>query len=709
MMNYGTFLHSPVSENPILRIEIQMNQDEIIQSQVDEELIAAGYHRFYLYIISDAFAVILFTIILWNKMSNHSIFILWLSLMIVLNHLSRFIFLWIYHSNKNHLTLHHLSFWKKYFIINHIQSGILWALGGLLFVYIPDPLYRLIIFLYLTGILGATLGKLPSYHVCYIGFTLPISITLLILSVSITPSLSIYLLLTTILYIFMLLASTSSAHSLLLNSVRLKLYNINLLGTLRHSEENFRNTIDYAPIGTAILSLDGKYLHVNQTMRDLLGYSDKELFNMTLLDTTHADAKTSLLEIMKKLMQGEVKIAHVEKRYIRKDGGTIWSMISLSLIRDGEGNPQNFIIQIIDVSDRVKYEEKMVQLNEKTLEMLKELKQLEYEENLLNKLNNMLQICLTLEEAYPRINIIAQDLFKGLSGGLSIYNKLNQNMETVLQWGDDQLLQAFFLSTDCLGLRAGSISIVEDPTKSVPCTHYISHPQGGYMIIPLIVQDDTIGVIHLLAPATKVIPTHMQEQAVSFSNIVKLALANLSLRASLHELSMHDPLTGLFNRRFLNETLKRELFRLTREKSNLTVTMLDIDDFKKFNDTLGHDAGDEVLKNISNMLTQQFRGSDISCRFGGEEFVVVMLRSDGDSSARRMDQFREKIKNTSLFYNGDLLPNVTVSIGIAEAPLHGIIMEDILKAADQALYDAKKAGKDRVVIYHSKSSENSLE
>lgn len=128
--------------------------------------------------------------------------------------------------------------------------------------------------------------------------------------------------------------------------------------------------------------------------------------------------------------------------------------------------------------------------------------------------------------------------------------------------------------------------------------------------------------------------------------------------------------------------------------------MLDIDDFKRLNDTYSHLAGDEVLKSIGKLLKENFRKSDISFRFGGEEFVVVLLNTTLNNAASRMEEFHEEVKATSIYYKGNPLPHITISIGVAEAPKHGATIDEIIKAADHALYAAKKGGKDQVKVYN---------
>ncbi|CEG58123.1 diguanylate cyclase [Legionella fallonii] len=670
------------------------------QSQIEDELVTEAYKNYSTLIVGDFFAAILLASILWNKVSNPRFVAIWFTLMFVFNHLLKAIFYLNYCQRTKQGNLPHRRFWENYFILNHLLSGILWALGGLLFLLVEDPLIRLVIFIYLTGLLGAPISKLISFHLAYISFMIPIWLVMLFLSVSILPSLSPILLPAALLYFTVMLLSAAAAHHSLIKSIYLQIYSTTLLSDLKRSEESFRNTIENAPIGMAIVSPEGKFIHANQTLQEILGYTDDELHSKNMLEITYPADIAMTNDAMSKLINGELRIAHLEKRYIRKDGSIIWSMVSSSLIRNDQGQPINFIMQMKDVSDRIQNEEKMRQLNKKTMETLNELKLLEHDENLLNKLNRSLQICVTGEEAYPRINLIAQDLFPELSGGLSVFNKSSNQMETVIQWGQDQLLPKLFSPMDCFAIREANTNLVEDPQKAVPCNHYLTLPEGGYIALPLMVQNELIGVIHLLAPKGKKLTQHQQDMATSFGNIVKLALANINLRASLSELTLHDPLTNLYNRRYLNEFLSRELVRIARKKSTLCVAMLDIDNFKQFNDTYSHLAGDEVLKSLGQLLTKYFRETDISFRFGGEEFVVVLLNITLDNAVNKMDEFREQLKNIMAYYKDRPLPNITISIGIAEAPQHGATIEEIIKAADHALYAAKEEGKDRVKAYN---------
>ena len=168
--------------------------------------------------------------------------------------------------------------------------------------------------------------------------------------------------------------------------------------------------------------------------------------------------------------------------------------------------------------------------------------------------------------------------------------------------------------------------------------------------------------------------------------------------AGLRELSVRDPLTGLFNRRYMEETLDRELRRAERKTLPLGIIMIDLDHFKKFNDTHGHPAGDALLRQLGAFLKTHIRGSDIACRYGGEEFILILPEATLEASCERAEQVRLDLKQMAVYYEGWPLEPVTLSLGVAVFPDHGPDRTSILKAADAALYAAKAAGRDRVAV-----------
>jgi diguanylate cyclase (GGDEF)-like protein len=214
-------------------------------------------------------------------------------------------------------------------------------------------------------------------------------------------------------------------------------------------------------------------------------------------------------------------------------------------------------------------------------------------------------------------------------------------------------------------------------------------------------------VLCLIGPSTEKgeSPSSRKSLAVTVGEDIKLSLFNLRLREKLREQATRDPLTGLYNRRYLEESLERELYRTNREGTPLCVAMLDLDYLKKFNDTFGHEAGDRVLRELGRVLRDKLRKSDISCRFGGEEFVLVLPGSTLADARQRVEQIRLLVKGLQIRHEDQILGRLTVSGGVAASPEHGSTAADLLRAADDALYAAKQAGRDRVVAYSGKEPE----
>jgi diguanylate cyclase (GGDEF)-like protein len=245
---------------------------------------------------------------------------------------------------------------------------------------------------------------------------------------------------------------------------------------------------------------------------------------------------------------------------------------------------------------------------------------------------------------------------------------------------------------------------VIDPQVDLLCHHFVHQPQTGYLCVPLMVQGEITGLLCLVSAAADSDKHQVSQQqlAITVGETIKLSLTNLKLREKLREEAIHDPLTGLCNRRYLEENLTRELHRAQRGNSPLCVAMLDLDNFKPFNDTFGHDAGDALLRQLGQMLREKLRKSDISCRYGGDEFVLVLPDSSLVDALRRVEQIRVLVKELQIRHDNPLLDTIKVSAGVAGVPEHNSTAPELIHAADNAMYAAKQAGGDRVVVYQAK-------
>lgn len=217
---------------------------------------------------------------------------------------------------------------------------------------------------------------------------------------------------------------------------------------------------------------------------------------------------------------------------------------------------------------------------------------------------------------------------------------------------------------------------------------------------------DTLGVLHLefadveseADSGSEDLQDSRQQVASTVAGHIALSLASLRLRETLRDQSIRDPLTGLFNRRFMEESLEREMQRAVRKNHPVSVLFIDLDHFKRFNDTFGHAAGDLVLRSIAELFCKVFRVDDVICRYGGEEFGIILPESSTENAAIRANALRGLTKKLQIQYKNQTLGMVTLSVGVATFPEHGSTAEELLKVADQCLYKSKSAGRDMVTV-----------
>jgi len=190
----------------------------------------------------------------------------------------------------------------------------------------------------------------------------------------------------------------------------------------------------------------------------------------------------------------------------------------------------------------------------------------------------------------------------------------------------------------------------------------------------------------------------LQNLAITVTESIKLALSHLELEEALRTQALRDALTGLFNRRYLDDVLPRELERCRRQGETLTLAMLDLDHFKRVNDNFGHDAGDAVLRTLGSLLMQWARSSDIVCRYGGEEFTLILQGSTPVDVSERLQDLLQRVAHMEVQFEGSTLPPITVSIGVAQAHAGVPDADELLSRSDDAMYQAKQQGRNRVVM-----------
>lgn len=269
------------------------------------------------------------------------------------------------------------------------------------------------------------------------------------------------------------------------------------------------------------------------------------------------------------------------------------------------------------------------------------------------------------------------------------------------RWGEASAQPAELMQEDCWALHHGARHKTSG-YDGRPCAHYRHRDgvgDGGMRLcVPLVSHDELVGMIHLEGIAPEPRAREEEERlALTVAEQLALALGNTRLRESLRRQSVLDSLTGLFNRRYFDETLKRELARSRRMAAPLSLVVLDVDHFKRVNDGFGHAIGDAVLRAIAQLVRQSIRDCDVACRYGGEELVILMPDCSQPDAARRAEALRADIAGAPPMADGGGPDAITASFGVAEYPIHGPDAEALFRAADRALYQAKREGRNRVV------------
>jgi diguanylate cyclase (GGDEF)-like protein len=366
-----------------------------------------------------------------------------------------------------------------------------------------------------------------------------------------------------------------------------------------------------------------------------------------------------------------------------------------------------------EIGDRRKAEQALQDANMKLQMSVEQLEQRNAELKLLNELYDSLQTCNSEKEIFAVCNQFAKRIFPEFEGIFFVYRAGRKVLEPAVVWGESVADFDIIEPDDCWAIRQGKPHVVEKRSAGLICPHMDNGDKlfQPYICVPLVTHDEIIGLLNLRCPPSFVeaglsldeIGQHRnlevtQQLALNFAARIAMTLVNLDLRDRLHQQSIRDPLTSLFNRRFMEETLDKEISRALRSGQPLGIIMMDIDYLKRFNDTYGHEAGDMMLRALGNFLQQNVRKGDVACRFGGDEFVLIMPGASATIAKGRAELLVKDVQTIKLNYSDKGLSGVSASFGVAVFPGHGNSAAALIKAADTALLLAKKKGRSQVVM-----------
>jgi len=476
----------------------------------------------------------------------------------------------------------------------------------------------------------------------------------------------------------------------------------------KHAEEELKtslasleNIIASSVDPIAIVDAHGRFTRWNQAAAQVYGFNAQDLASRTAFEF-YADK--GALETMLSQLRRDGFVRGYEIDMQKKDGTIAPFSLSIGLFGDEGGKSRGSVCVARDLSETRKSMLELNLMNARLQGLVEEAEKRNRELTLINCMAEKLQSCLSLDEAYPLIAQHVQALLPARSGVLFIQNPINNLLEAVSTWGEAPVGELAFPPADCWALRRGRKNLGVGLHREMGCRHVTPLQPGNYLCQPLLVHRETLGLLHIqdLSDITQARAEPLKTLAVTIGDHISLALANIRLRETLRHQVVHDALTGLFNRRYLEETLEREIHRARRKGARLGLIMLDLDHFKHFNDTYGHEVGDNLLRALGECLASRVRKEDVACRYGGEEFVLILPEASQEIVQQRAEDIRREFPKLPIVHRGQMLESVTLSLGVAVFPDHGATGQDVLRAADDAMYRAKAQGRNRVVVAESR-------
>ncbi len=464
---------------------------------------------------------------------------------------------------------------------------------------------------------------------------------------------------------------------------------------LRASEIRFKTLFERASVGISLLNLSGRMLDCNPAFLKITGFTLAELRRAQPSDYTHPDDIQPDLSLLNELFAGKRDQYQLEKRFIRKDGNVVRVNLIRTLVRDFTGRPEFVFHMIEDITERFIASQKLQEANLQLTNSMVELEHRHSESVLLNQMGDMLQSCLVVEEVYRTLAQFGPRLFEPHKGALFILDTSQKQADAVCTWGGELKTQKSFPVGLCWALRRGRRHSFLVENDQIICQH-LDAPPFSYQCMPLVAQDQMLGLFYVEDDHLN-LEIH-SELVATVAERIALALANLRLSEALRIQAYRDPLTNLYNRRYMEEVLEREVARAHRRQRTVCVVLVDIDDFKKYNTRFYLDGGDAMLTALGQFLTSHIRQDDVACRYGGDEFVLILPEANLDDALHRAESLRLEAKNLQVQHRGQLLGSITLSIGVAAFPDHAANVEDLLHAANVAAFNAKTLGSDQVLM-----------
>ncbi|MFD1158919.1 sensor domain-containing diguanylate cyclase [Roseovarius aestuarii] len=337
--------------------------------------------------------------------------------------------------------------------------------------------------------------------------------------------------------------------------------------------------------------------------------------------------------------------------------------------------------------------------SEKERELMDQRLQMAREVRLLGELNEWLQSSSSLDELFEMVSEFMTHILPNYEGSVYVYSNSRDVLDGCVSWNGGSHKE-HIVPKACWGLRKGRTYSYGESEVDFVCEHMKPADKRAYICFPILAHGETVGLMTLRAASNTTKEEFQAGKKLSqmCAEQISMAIANVRMRDQLQDQSVRDPLTGLFNRRHLTESLRQMITRSHKDGTALNLVSVDVDHFKKFNDNHGHDAGDMVLRAVGAAMVQLCDGDELACRLGGEEFMLLLPEVSKEDALARAERLRQVVEDIRVRYGEKNLPRITISIGVSHYPDHGTMPQDLMRAADDALYEAKARGRNQIVV-----------
>lgn len=469
---------------------------------------------------------------------------------------------------------------------------------------------------------------------------------------------------------------------------------------LQQNEALFRGIFEQAKAGIAIVNPSGEFIKINQRFCEMLGYSEQELQSMTFLDITHPDDYDSSINYHSQIVLQEISTTSTDKRYLNRDGSTIWVNLTASSICDLQGNLQYGLGVIIDISDRKKMEYQIQYQSEKERMMYNITQDIRKSLDLSEILNTTVA---EVREFLETDRVIIYQVNPDWSGIIVAESVLPQWLSIL----NTKITDSYLVETQCGHYHNGNVNNITDVYQMNFSQCHIELLEWlqvrAKLVVPIVIKDKIWGLlIAHHCRNTRHWELIEEDLLTQLSNQLVIAIEQSQLHQKVQELALVDGLTKVYNRYHFEHYLPHEWNRLIREKHPLSLILCDIDYFKKYNDSYGHPAGDDCLKKVAQAIKKGAkRNTDLVFRYGGEEFVIILPNTNEQGAINVAKRLQKEVNRLKIPHQASLTDSyVTLSLGIATLMPHTNINPiELINQADQALYKSKEKGRNQFTSY----------